>query len=272
MSNAAKTQLDEYLTELTAIRAAKKHYASGSIQGIDPDALLNDPVVMKEAGHEAAMIGATVEEVRQQVRLERLERLRLGGMDVDWSAVVREVDANQSWLDAHPISPPGEVVEPKRPADDVTVPERVPFEPAMASEGQVTRGATPPPAAPSSGEKPVDEELKCSEPNLKPARYLFEWPDILDRIGQPDERKAHVIELNRKYQGPIIITQGSSKPKVEEGELLRWWNGLADLWKRESRQSADVATEPEQYQHGKETVVPGIGGHTTKRVKGRNSK
>lgn len=142
----------------------------------------------------------------------------------------------------------------------------------ITGEGPETVAVTTPPADPSSEAKP-GEDGNASLPSIVPraVQYLIGWPEILDRIGQPDEAKDRIAQFNRDYSGPIITRQGAA-PKVDAAELVVWWNGLKDRWREESALTDVVSPELATYQHGRtETVVPEIGGHETKRVKGRNA-
>lgn len=129
------------------------------------------------------------------------------------------------------------------------------------------------PAAPEGEGTPVDEENDSPPFNVPRAvQYLIGWPEILDRIGQPDAAKDRIAQFNRDYSGPIITRQGAA-PKVDAAELVVWWNGLKDRWREGAALTDEVSPELATYQHGRtETVVPEIGGHETKRVRGRNAK
>lgn len=72
------------------------------------------------------------------------ERLAVKTANIKWPLVRQESDAELSWLAANPTSSPGEVVEPKQPAGDVTVPDGVALEPAMSAERPIKHKATDP--------------------------------------------------------------------------------------------------------------------------------
>ena len=48
--------------------------------------------------------------------------------------------------------------------------------------------------------------------------------------------------LNKKYAGPIIRPKQGAQPKVDEAELLEWWNGLGQ--KFETPNSGNAIQRP----------------------------
>ena len=72
------------------------------------------------------------------------KRLAVKTSNIDWSLVRQESDAELSWLAANPKSSPGEAIEPKWPAGDVTVPDSVALESAMLAERPTKHKATDP--------------------------------------------------------------------------------------------------------------------------------
>jgi hypothetical protein len=138
--------------------------------------------------------------------------------------------------------------------------------PAVATAGGDARDNTP-------ATKPDGTE--------KPNRYLIGWNEILDKLGLADEKKEYLRTLNERHGGPIIITQGAH-PKVDESELVAWWNGLREIWKAaadtlkadEERHRDAKATIENVHGYGgdDQSVVPEIRGGVKRRSGGRNAK
>lgn len=142
----------------------------------------------------------------------------------------------------------------------------------------VTGTAEQPPFAATTNLCPsaVEENESPPKGTTRANQYLFGWPDILDRIGQPDEAKKRIQQLNRDCNGPIITSRGA-KVKVDEEELLTWWNGLRDWWRHQEASTDETTTRMSQelqtFNFGRTaTLVPEISGHVTQRVQGRNMK
>jgi hypothetical protein len=70
-----------------------------------------------------------------------------------------------------------------------------------------------------------------------PAEYLLSWHDILAALGKRNspEARRQVRRLNDQHLGPILFPRRGGQPRVERGELLRWWNGLKSVWAEADR-------------------------------------
>ncbi len=91
-------------------------------------------------------------------------RLAVKIANIEWPLVRQELDAELSWLAANPTSSPGDAVEPKWTAGDVTVPDRVALEPAMSAERPIKLKATAAKAPNGTpGRKPDDKKQRHAE-------------------------------------------------------------------------------------------------------------
>jgi hypothetical protein len=104
---------------------------------------------------------------------------------------------------------------------------------------------------------------------LAPKQYLMTWLQILDALDlrNTGENQRRVREMNKMFDGPIILPKKGGQPKVSKDKLLTWWNGLEELFQESEKKQADTqATLQVQHDYGRDgKVLPDIIGHVKKR-------
>jgi hypothetical protein len=122
-----------------------------------------------------------------------------------------------------------------------------------------------------SAETTKAEQQASASSNVGPPRKLLEgWRDITKSLGQNYSDRDRIKSLNQRFEGPIRDRGKGTRPMVDYGNLIDWWNELAIQQeelanKRVGRElSAKV-----QYPYGRQgTAAPEIGGGIRQRRQG----
>jgi hypothetical protein len=129
-------------------------------------------------------------------------------------------------------------------------------------------GAGDVPEAAAAGAKPP-----AGAGETTPIVYCLSWADLLNAVELKNNKtnRERVKNLNRQFEGPIILPEQGEQPRVDQAKLLSWWNGLEEMWRGRQQKALDAkATAAEQHPYGRGgTVVPGINGSVRKRRKPR---
>lgn len=134
--------------------------------------------------------------------------------------------------------------------------------------------------AASMGET-IPRASDCPSPRTEekfpsPKVYLNSWSQITDALSTETDKVeiAKVRAAHVNFQGPIVMPTQGGQPKVVKAELLAWWNGLEDLYRKEAAERGShlvdrSATVENQFDRGRgeheETIVPEIAGRVKRR-------
>jgi hypothetical protein len=112
-------------------------------------------------------------------------------------------------------------------------------------------------------------EAQAQRLPLSPIDYLMNWRGILDalKLGNNDENRNRVRQLNKLRAGPIILPGKGGQPKVTKDKLLSWWNSLEKRFEEIEQKATDTqATLSSRHNYARDgQVLPNISGHVKKR-------
>jgi hypothetical protein len=128
----------------------------------------------------------------------------------------------------------------------------------------------------TAADEGVVQQSPGEDSRTDPKDYLFGWEQILSALGKKDTAKTRdqVRNANKGFEGPIKNKGRGSRPFVDKGKLLTWWNSLEERYTESEQAEEDKrATVEAKYRYGRSgaEVVPGIDGYVKRRRKDRKA-